>query len=56
MKDIAYAMDESAKGVASVADNTGELVKNISDIQKKTECNMEISNELQSEVDKFQNI
>ena len=50
---INIAVDESSKGISNAADNTGGLVQAIGDIQRESESNMSISNELQSEVGRF---
>lgn len=56
INNIATAVDESAKGVTSVAESAVELVEAISRIQKETENNQEISEQLNSEVSKFKNV
>lgn len=53
---ITIAIDESTKGITNAADNAGGLVEVITDIQRETESNMSISNELQHEVERFKNI
>lgn len=56
INDIALAVDESAKGVTSVAENAVSLVESITQIQKETENNQEISSKLSSEVNRFKNV
>lgn len=54
--DIAMAVDESAKGVASVTENVVSLVGAIKQIQNETENNQEISLQLSNEVNRFKNV
>lgn len=54
--DIAIAVDESAKGVTSVAENAVNLVEAIRQIQQETENNQEISLQLSNEVNRFKNV
>lgn len=56
INDIATAVDESAKGVANVAQSTVSLVESITHIQQETENNQEISNQLSGEVNRFKNV
>ncbi len=56
INDIATAVDESAQGVTSVAESAVELVDAISRIQRETENNQEISEQLNNEVSKFKNV
>ncbi len=56
INDISTAVDESAKGVVDVAENTVHLVQSISQIQKETENNKDISSKLSAEVNRFQNV
>lgn len=56
INDIAVAVDESAKGVVSVAENAVSLVGSISQIQQETENNQEISAQLSGEVNRFKNV
>lgn len=51
--DIARAVEESTGGIAMVADNSAELVTNLSDINSEVADNQRISSELREEVDKF---
>lgn len=53
---ITITVDESARGVASAADNTSQLVLAITEIEEETSTNKNISDSLQKEVDKFKNI
>ena len=53
---INIAVDESAQGVTSAAQSTGHLVQALTDIKSEADVNREISQELQSEVEKFKNI
>lgn len=53
---ISNAMSESAEGVTEAASNVGELVTTISGIKAEAANNMDISQQLQSEVDKFRRI
>ncbi len=56
ISDISTAVDESAKGVVNVAENTVTLVKAISEIQKETNNNQEIAFKLSGEVNRFKNV
>lgn len=56
INDIAVAVDESAKGVVSVAENAVSLVESITKIQQETDNNREISAKLSSEVNRFKNV
>ncbi len=53
---ISHAMSESAEGVSEAASNVGELVTTISGIRMEAANNLDISQQLQSEVDKFRRI
>ncbi len=53
---ITIAVEENAKGVCVVADNTGSLVAMLGDIKDNAESNKEISDGLQSQVTRFKNI
>lgn len=53
INDIATAVDESAKGVVTVAETTVALVESLNKIQQETDGNREISGRLSSEVDRF---
>ncbi len=53
---INNAMEENAKGVSVVADNTGNLVSMLGEIKVSVENNKDISDNLQSEVMRFKNI
>lgn len=56
INDIAIAVDESAKGVTSVAENAASLVQSMTQIQRETENNQEISAKLSNEVNRFKNV
>lgn len=56
INDIAIAVDESAKGVTSVAENAVNLVESITQIQAETANNQSISANLSSEVNRFKNV
>ena len=53
---ITDAMDESARGVISAAENTGSLVKEIREIHMEAEKSREITSNLQAEVGRFKSI
>ncbi|SHM52491.1 methyl-accepting chemotaxis protein [Anaerosporobacter mobilis DSM 15930] len=50
---ISKAIEESTIGVTSVADNTSDLVKKVSDISEEITMNKEIANTLRVEAEKF---
>jgi methyl-accepting chemotaxis protein len=56
MKGISITVDESAKGISSVAENASDLVHGISSIQQEMMQSEGISKRLKLEVDKFTNI
>ncbi len=56
ISDISIAVDESAKGVTSVADNAVSLVEAISQIQAESENSKNISMMLADEVERFKNV
>lgn len=56
INDIAIAVDESAKAVVSVAENAVSLVDAITQIQRETENNQDISSQLSSEVNRFKKV
>lgn len=56
INNIVVAVDESAKGVTSVAESTVSLVESITQIQRETENNQEISLKLGSEVNRFKKV
>lgn len=56
LSGIMSAMEESARGVSDAAANTGSLVVEIGDIHNEAEKNLEISNSLHGEVERFRNI
>ncbi len=53
---INIAVDESAQGVTSAAQSTGQLVEALVTIKTEADANREISEELQGEVKRFKNI
>ncbi len=53
---INIAVDESAQGVTSAAQSTGQLVEALITIKSEADANREISEELQGEVKRFKNI
>lgn len=53
ISDIAKAVEESASGIAVVAEGTTQLVMNLGSIQSEVEDNKRISESLREEVDKF---
>lgn len=53
---ISIAVEENAKGVSTVADNTGNLVAMLAEIKDNAESNQEISNGLQAQVTRFKAI
>ena len=56
IEGINQAVDESANGVTTVAMNTSDLVKDISDIETAMEDNRNVAGELSSEADRFINL
>lgn len=56
LNDISIAVDESAKGVTNVAESAVNLVQAMSQIQKQTMSNQEISERLNNEVGRFKNV
>ena len=53
---INTAVDESAQGVTMAAQSTGALVQALGSIKSEADINLDISKELQNEVNKFKNI
>ena len=53
---INIAVDESAQGVTSAAQSTGALVEALTNIKGEANVNLDISQNLQSEVSRFKNI
>ena len=51
---ISSAMSESTDGVTTAAENISELAISISDIKKEANSNLDVSNLLQGEVDRFE--
>lgn len=56
INDISVTVDESAKGVTNVAENTGNLVEAMAGIQKETQNSQSISRELCDEVERFKKV
>lgn len=56
LNDIAIAVEESAKGVTTVAENAVNLVSAMTQIQQQTSSNQEISELLSSEVNRFKKV
>lgn len=56
ISDISIAVDESAKGVTSVADNAVSLVEAMNQIQAETENSKNISQMLSDEVQRFKKV
>ncbi len=55
ISDISVAIEESARGVTSAAENISEITSAISDIQESTILNKKISEELQQEIGALSN-
>lgn len=56
INNISEAVEENAKGISNVADNAARLVEAISEIQKETENNQQISGQLSGEVSRFKRV
>lgn len=56
INNISIAADESARGVATAAENVVNLVDSISMIQEETENHRQISSQLEEEVNRFKNV
>ncbi len=56
INDISTTVDESAKGVSNVAENTGSLVEAMAHIQQETQNSQSISRELCDEVERFKKV
>ena len=56
INDISTAVEENAKGITNVADNAVTLVEAMSEIQKETEQNRQISEKLNDEVNRFKKV
>lgn len=56
INDISTAVEENAKGITNVADSAVTLVEAMSEIQKETENNQQISDKLNSEVNRFKKV
>ena len=56
MDDVSSTVGESARAVASVAEDAANLVGAISNIQEETDNTSRISVELQNEVKRFERV
>ena len=56
ISDISIAVDESARGVTSVADNAVNLVEAFDSIQEETKSSQDISIMLAEEVERFKKV
>ena len=56
LNDISLAVEESAKGIVTIAENASDLVKVMGSIQNEMEANREISAQLNNEVSRFKNV
>lgn len=56
INNISVTVDESAKGITGVAEDATKLVNAISQIQAETENNQNISQDLESEVKRFERV
>lgn len=56
INDISITVEESAKGVSGVAEDAGNLVSAISQIQEESNNNESISRDLQGEVSRFEKV
>ena len=56
VEDISTAIEESAKGIATAAENTNILVENMDKVKAKMETNQQISDQLKAESDRFQGV
>ena len=56
INDISTAVEENAKGITNVADSAVTLVEAMSEIQKETERNQQISEKLNGEVSRFKKV
>lgn len=56
INDISTAVEENAKGITNVADSAVSLVEAMSEIQKETERNQQISQKLNNEVNRFKKV
>ena len=50
---VDFAMDENAKGVSGVTDTVSELTQNMMTLEEQANKNQKVSEELDSEVQKF---
>lgn len=53
IQNISSTVDESAKGVSDVAEDTNTLVTALKHIEKETDKNQSISQELENQVSRF---
>ncbi len=53
IREVNIAVEESAKGVVDVSDNTTELSNNIRDIEQKADVNKNVATQLEDEVSRF---
>jgi methyl-accepting chemotaxis protein len=56
INDISATVDDSARNISGVAEDTSQLVIAISNIQAETENNQAISRVLQAEVGRFERV
>ena len=56
ISNISIAADESARGVTTAAENVVSLVTSMSQIQAETNNNKKIAEDLEYEVNRFQNL
>ena len=56
VRNISYAIEESANNVSTVANSTNILVQNIDTVNGEMETNQDISNRLKDEAERFQNV
>ena len=54
--DVSVAVDDSAKGVADIAESAVNLVNALSVIHKETETNQNIAESLSDEVGRFKRV
>ena len=56
INDISTVVEDNAKGITNVADNAVSLVESMVEIQRETEHNQQISQKLNSEVNRFKKV
>ena len=56
INDISTAVEENAKGITNVADSAVSLVEAMSEIQKESDHNQQISQKLNNEVNRFKKV